>query len=160
MDGDQRVRVVVGVDHSERSRRALRWAVYLAQPLCGVVDAVLVWRVPPATAPREIRRPVGLMLEQMRSELATTIAESFADGVPDMLREHAILGDPAGMLTDVSRDATMLVVGSGRHHAMAAAVLGSVSAKCVRTSTCPVLVVHDSEPPAYVGGPTAPSLVT
>ena len=47
MDGMYEMpRIVVGVDSSEHSRRALRWAAHLAHGLGAVIEAVYVWEQP------------------------------------------------------------------------------------------------------------------
>ncbi|MGH4011263.1 MAG: universal stress protein [Pseudonocardiaceae bacterium] len=55
-----------------------------------------------------------------------------------------------GVLPELARDAAMLVVGRHRGGLIRQAVLGSVSAVCVRHATCPVVVI-----PAAVSQPEA-----
>ena len=46
MSGDARPVVVVGVDGSQTSKDALRWAVRQAEVIVGGVHAVMAWRLP------------------------------------------------------------------------------------------------------------------
>lgn len=41
-----KARIVVGVDGSEQSRRALRWALRYARQADAVVEAVMAWEPP------------------------------------------------------------------------------------------------------------------
>ena len=68
-------------------------------------------------------------------------------GAPASLRLITQKGSPVRALVDHSRLSYLLVVGSRGHGRVAGLVLGSVSARCVEQANCPVLVVHDSEPP-------------
>ena len=46
MMSEQKRRIVVGVDGSEPSKLALRWAIRQAKLTGGSVDAVIAWRYP------------------------------------------------------------------------------------------------------------------
>lgn len=48
--------------------------------------------------------------------------------------------------TTESVGADLLVLGSHRHGHLAEQVFGSVAAQCLRTASCPVLVLPDAEP--------------
>ncbi len=81
----------------------------------------------------------------------------FGDVRPSRLRLVVREGDPAQVLLDESKGATMLVLGSRGHGGFTGLLLGSVSAKCAEHAPCPVLVVHGDEPPAAMA-PAATSL--
>ncbi|HYZ07963.1 MAG TPA: universal stress protein, partial [Pseudonocardiaceae bacterium] len=49
--------------------------------------------------------------------------------------------DEADLVLRASSDADLLVVGSRGRGRVATALLGSVSARCIREATCPVLVI-------------------
>jgi nucleotide-binding universal stress UspA family protein len=67
----RRKRVIVGVDGSDESIAALRWAVRLAPALDADVEAVTVWNYPPfyglAPAVDSARRPAHARARKCRS---------------------------------------------------------------------------------------------
>ncbi len=83
-----------------------------------------------------------------RECLNEAIDSVFGDARPPNLRLVVREGDPAQVLLEESKRATMLVLGSRGHGGFTGLLLGSVSAKCAEHATCPVLVVHGTEPPA------------
>jgi nucleotide-binding universal stress UspA family protein len=61
---------------------------------------------------------------------------------PDVtIASEVIEGAPARILTHAAQDAEMLVLGSHGHSRLYHAILGSVAHECIRTATCPVLIV-------------------
>jgi nucleotide-binding universal stress UspA family protein len=139
-------RIVVGVDGSEQSRRALVWAAELAGAAGAVLEAVMVWHFPVsygwsyATDGWNPETEAAKCLE----ELADAV---FPDGRPARLSLIVREGLPAKVLLDASRGATLLVLGSRGHGGFAGLLLGSVSANCAEHAGCPVLVVHGDEDP-------------
>jgi nucleotide-binding universal stress UspA family protein len=138
----ERPRIVVGVDGSEPSTEALRWAARLAAHYDATMDAVSVWGWPmPAygwSAVPEGRRP-----DQVAEKILTqTIDETFGPDRPMGLRLVVEQGNPAGVLREQSEGALVLVVGSRGHGGFAGLLLGSVSGQVAAHAHCPVLVVH------------------
>lgn len=148
--GSGQYRIVVGVDGSDHSRKALRWAAQLATIFGARLEAVAAWEYPPSFGwsvvpddwnPREDTRR---MLEQ-------TIEEMFGGQPPAGLELEVGEGTAARVLLDASKDAQLLVVGSRGHGGFAGLLLGSVSANVAEHATCPVLIIHgDHEPPRLV----------
>ena len=76
---------------------------------------------------------------------------------PDVtVTDEIVRGDPRHVLTDLSRSAALLVVGSRGHGRLASSLLGSVSRHLIRTSGCPVVVARvrtdARRQPASTGG--------
>ena len=140
--------VVVGIDGSEQSKPALRWARYLAAPLGAQVEAVAVWHLPAGYG--AVAVPEGWNPKQdMQDVLGDTVKQVVGPDVPDDLRLIIREGNAAKELLDESKDAAMIVVGSRGHGGFAGLLLGSVSSSIAEHATCPVLVVHgDTLPPA------------
>lgn len=67
----------------------------------------------------------------------------FVGDYPDVTVTDEIMhGDPRHVLTDMSRSAAVLVVGSRGHGRLASSLLGSVSRHLIRASGCPVVVAR------------------
>jgi nucleotide-binding universal stress UspA family protein len=148
MDTTRQSVILVGVDGSQPARRALRWAVEEGRYRDAQVRAVIGWTyvpflLPGVYDPPDARRHAERMVEQ---EVAGALA-GLAD--PPVVLPVAVEGPAAQVLTEASADAAMLVVGSHGHGAIAEALLGSVSAACVRHAACPVVVV----PPEHQAPP-------
>lgn len=130
--------ILVGIDGSESSLHALRWAKRLAEGLHLGVRVVSAWQYPYMVMPS--------MLLFDPAEEASTVAQDAVTkvyGRADAVPIEVVLGSSAGVLIDASRKASMLVVGSRGHGGFAGLLLGSVSAACAEHAACPVLVVHD-----------------
>jgi nucleotide-binding universal stress UspA family protein len=131
-------RLVVGVDGSEPSRAALRWAARYLAVNGGRIDAVIAWHLPPWA----VGDPDWHPDEDAGKVLTETVDAVFGTEWPPGTRLIVREGNPAKVLLDESEDAELLVVGSRGHGGFAGLLLGSVSAKCAEHATCPVLVVH------------------
>jgi len=58
---------------------------------------------------------------------------------------EAVEGQPADVLLDQARNASLIVVGNRGHGGFASLLLGSTSQQVVHHATCPVLVVRGAE---------------
>lgn len=148
MDEIEISRIVVGVDDSQHSRRALRWAAYLGQRTGSVIEAVHVWQRPIRTA----LTPGLAYLDWNPTVTAEKLVGQVVDDVfgsdrPLGLQTVALEGYPARALVDHSVGALLLIVGS-RGSGGLGAFRGSVSAGAAKHARCAVLVVHDNEPPS------------
>ena len=138
-------RIVVGIDGSESSKAALRWAIRQAKLTGAVVDAVLAWRYPSTYGLVPMSGSVVDLEGDARKALIECLNEVSALEPDVTVRPEVIEGHPAEVLVHAAKDADLLVVGSRGHGAFASAVTGSVSVNCVLHSRCPVLVVHDRQ---------------
>jgi nucleotide-binding universal stress UspA family protein len=134
-------RVVVGVDGSAPSRAALRWASQDASRrntsllvLSAYTGVVAGLRPMVSLELRRAQQEQGeMVVREALAEVRATVAP--ADG-------RAVLGDPAGVLLDASRTASLLVVGSHGRGGLAGLVVGSVSQQVALHAACPVVVVR------------------
>ncbi len=140
-------RIVVGVDGSPCSVRALRWAVREARLTGRSVDAVLAWEYPTSYGgygwvPYGFREGTDFG-EVAERTLEDSISQAAGpdDGVD--VRPKAVRGNPVQALLDAARGADLLVVGSRGHEGFTAALLGSVAQHCVYHAGCPVVVIRD-----------------
>lgn len=138
-------RIVVGVDGSDQSKLALRWAAKLAPGLGASIHAIAVWQIPTSLEWGAVSYNWDLAAET-EAALAKAVDDVFAERPPH-LRLDVRQGNAAQVLLALSEDATVLVVGSRGHGGFKGLLLGSVSAKCAEHAHCPVLVVHGEWPP-------------
>jgi nucleotide-binding universal stress UspA family protein len=133
---------VVGVDGSDHSRMALRWAAAAADAVGVPVRAVQSWIHPRAAVLPIAPVPASAdeMDEQTREAItavATDTLGSSAAVTIDVLR-----GQPAGALLQAVTPDSALVLGSRGLGGFAGLLLGSVSQECVEYASCPVVVVR------------------
>ncbi|TAL24336.1 MAG: universal stress protein [Frankiales bacterium] len=135
-------RVVVGVDGSGASLRALRWAVHHAERVGRPVVAVLSWQLTTLPAPPTARDswvpPLEEWEELGRSLLDETVSKVAESGAVEQLLLHRPAA--AGLLETVGPD-DLLVLGERGRGGFARLLLGSVSRQCVEHAPCPVVVV-------------------
>ena len=135
-------RIVVGVDGSQPSRAALRWAVRQAHFTCSEVDAVMAWDGPAQQDGRPGAPAADLAAIAVRALAETVHATVLEEGDAVDIRQRTRQGDAVRILLDASREAELLVVGCRGRSGIAATVLGSVSTQCAQQAGCPVVVVH------------------
>ena len=145
-------RVAVGVDGSERSQQALRWARLLAAAMGATVEVVAV--VPPSPPRRYgdtdwVTAVPGDFDPDTHGHriLTDTLEAAFGGQSLPELRSLVRQGNPAKVLLEISAGAGMLVVGARGRGGFPGLLLGSVSTACTEHATCPDLVVHDNDPP-------------
>lgn len=135
-------RIVVGVDGSEPSEAALRWAARLAPVLGAVIDAVIAWQDPSrygwTALVSQDWRPDQDAAKVLEQSLSNVFGAERPPGLLATTRE----GHAANVLLEASEDAEMLIVGSRGHGGFAGLLLGSVSTACAEHAHCAVLVVH------------------
>jgi nucleotide-binding universal stress UspA family protein len=148
-ESDVRELVVVGVDGSEGSLAALRWAGRYGAATNTPVKAVLVWHYPTAAG----QPPVGHLPEpaeqEVEGEEKGTLREALAKAAPDTAGAQVdgviLYGHPAEALIDESSQASLLVVGRRGHGGFLGMHLGSVSQHCVNGAHCPIVVVRSGD---------------
>lgn len=140
-------RIVVGVDGSPASVRALQQAVELAAALGAEVDAVHTWLV--SYGATELSMMPAVPSTELQAAAEQTLAEAVAavDAKGVTVNRIVTEGDAASTLLEAAEGADMLVVGSRGHGGFVGLLLGSVSHKVIHHAPCPVLVVPQ-EPPA------------
>jgi nucleotide-binding universal stress UspA family protein len=140
--------IVVGVDHSEGAKAALRFAIEEARLRSAPLHAVHVWQFGYIgyTGFEGAMPVLGGDLDELHraAEAALTATlDEVAPGVTDVeIEPRVIQGLPAAALVDESRDAELLVVGSRGLGGFAQLLLGSVSQQCAHHANCPVVIVR------------------
>jgi nucleotide-binding universal stress UspA family protein len=137
--------VVVGVDGSETSARAVAFATEEAARRGAELVAVHTWRFPPSLSPGDMLPLVydaSLLEEEERRGLAESLS-GLSESYPDLrIRQEATYGPAARVLTEWSRIAQLVVVGDRGHGGFTGLMLGSVSQHLIYNAECPVAVVR------------------
>lgn len=136
-------RIIVGVDGSESSQDALRWAKAQADRTGAELVAVAAWSYPVAAYPTlsgYVPMTPNLDLEgETRAALRTVVKQTVGDAPVTL---EVIEGHPANVLIDAAHGAALVVVGSRGHGGFVGALIGSVSQHVVTHAPCPVVVVR------------------
>jgi len=137
--------IVVGVDGSPGSRKALSWAAAEAAGHGSDLIVVNVWEhtlLPPAGSVSVSERYVPDPSQRTADDLVQVIKEELGDEPPVFVQPVVKQGRPAKVLIEESADADLLVVGPRGHGGFAGLVLGSVSQHVAAYAKCPVAVVR------------------
>lgn len=136
--------IVVGIDGSDHSRRALAWARDEAVARGAALLVVHGWSP-----------PLDVMTVPSAAEAFAEAAQALVDGevqwvaetAPDLPVESQIVtGSAARAVLDAAADASLVVVGGRGRGGFKGLLLGSVSQQVVNHADCPVVVVP--EPPS------------
>ncbi len=142
--------IVVGVDGTVAGLRALRWAV--AEPVrwAAPVRVVNAWHyehgVELGVVDRDSAR--ARALEVVAAAVAVTTSEILGEVVA--IEPAAVEGPVVPVLVAESAAARLLVVGHRGRSRLLGALLGSISAECIRHARCPVVVVPPPRPAVQV----------
>jgi nucleotide-binding universal stress UspA family protein len=139
--------VVVGIDESDDSTRALAAAFDVAGALHAPLSVVHMWEIGAAVG---LGYSQGLMdwklLDVLQSQQRRKMDELVAPFLKDYGNTHVnkVFQDisPSKGLTELSQEAQLVVVGRHGSGKLADAALGSVSQNLVHHAECPVLVVR------------------
>ena len=137
--------IVVGVDGSAGSRRALTWAAAEAASHGSELVVVNVWEhtlLPPAGSVSVSEHYVPDPSQRTADDLLRVIKEELGEEPPVPVQPLVKQGRPAKVLIEESAEADLLVVGPRGHGGFAGLVLGSVSQHVAAYAKCPVTVVR------------------
>ena len=136
--------IVVGVDGSESSQRAVAWA---AEQAVAEGRALTLAHAVHAVAPAYVDAAILDLAEARAALLAQghkvleAAREQAGSRAPELeIHEVLELLDPREMLLEMSQDAEMVVLGSRGRGQIRSLLLGSVSVALVRHAHCPVVV--------------------
>ena len=137
-------RVVVGLDGSPESERALRFACTLVRGQKQEVVAVHGYRAyASAKGGYEVFSPAAAHRIEEAERLVQAWVEDAVRDHPDVpISTEAIAVSPARALVDCRALASLVVVGSRGRDAFAELLLGSVSQRVLHDAHCPVAVVR------------------
>lgn len=124
--------IVVGLDGSERSHDALRFAIAEARLRACPVTVLTSFT-------EDDRGDTRAQGEQVQAEARALVEEEFAD-LPALTFE-LVAGRPEVVLVNASAHASMLVIGAHGVQSIRRAALGSISEYTARMASCPVVVI-------------------
>ena len=146
--------IVVGVDGSDASLEALRWAAEEARLRGSTLRAIHAWSfIPPQPIgdPGLLAMPAGDLAGQLGAEneaaqsaLEFSVSEALGTSPDIEIEQKIVEGDAGDALVAESTSADLVVVGSYGRTGLKAALLGSVSRHVVSHAACPVVVVKAS----------------
>ncbi len=133
--------IVVGIDGSDASLTALRWAIREGAATGARVDVVHAWHAQNTRdiafgSPHELATGSACMLQ---NEVAAAMV-----GLPVVpeVTESSVHGRPASVLVDKARGARMLVLGAHGRTGLMDVVFGQVAATSRKHADCQVVIVH------------------
>lgn len=140
--------VVVGVDGSELSAKAVAFAFEEADRRDASLVAVHAWLFPTPVGPGDIL-PLVYDLDAAEGEEERTLAESiagFADRYPQVpVRHRVVRGSPGRVLVEASKRAQLVVVGAHGRGAFGGLLLGSVSHAVLHHGHSPLVIVRHGD---------------
>lgn len=132
--------VIVGVDGSKDSERALKWAADYAQKVGAPLEAVIAWEVSTLYGDTFSDKWDHTAVEKKHREVAeAAVREALGDGAQVEVRVEQ--GNASEVLVRDSSDVQHIVVGSRGHGGFTGMLLGSVSQHLVTHARCPVTVM-------------------
>lgn len=133
--------IIVGVDGSQDSVRALRWAADHAHASRAPLQVLAAYDVPAMYGLYAMAHVPSLTTVEndTRTMLVDTVRDALGEDVE--VTERVMRGHPAQALVEASAEAQILVVGSRGRGGFTGMLLGSVSQHVISHSQCPVVVM-------------------
>jgi nucleotide-binding universal stress UspA family protein len=140
-------RIVVGVDGSDCSKAALRWAMTQARLTGASIEAIHAWHAPGTSGAGYGWATAATVGDSVNAEAAKVLDETIAEvsarlDHPVAVLARAMPGPPTQVLLHAADGASLLVVGSRGRNGFTGMLLGSVSQQCAEHAPCPVVVAR------------------
>ncbi len=144
-------RIVVGVDGSDHSRRAVQFAIEEARRRSASLDVVHAYQLPVYWGAPEFGATVpGPTREEAEREAREVIDHTLGVVPTDVHVERIVTrGYPPTALLKIAEGADLLVVGSRGRGGVRGILLGSTSHHVIAHAPCPVVVVRDVRTKAH-----------
>ncbi|HZT64489.1 MAG TPA: universal stress protein [Acidimicrobiales bacterium] len=141
-------RIVVGIDGSDASRLALRWAWDEAALRGAELHVVHACTYPVVSGFGAVMPPLpapGLILGEAERMVDQQLEEVLGEAAGDRVVREVVFGTASGVLVEASKGADLLVVGARGRGGFTGLLLGSVSQQCVHHARCPVVVLRTTD---------------
>jgi nucleotide-binding universal stress UspA family protein len=131
--------IVVGIDGSDDSLNAFRWALDEAKHRSAEVTALFAWELPMIGIPGAFDRDE---LEEQGKTFLNKQIDGQLNGSDVTVHRVVAQGDPSSSLIEACKQtgADMLVLGSRGRGGLGGLLLGSVGQECASHAPCPVLI--------------------
>lgn len=134
---------MVGVDGSEASVKALRWAIEEARLRGATVRAVHAWSYPRVSTYHEAAHALAAPLAEQAEAVLDRVVQEAAEGEHDVeIQQVTVEGPAAAALVEASSEASLLVIGSRGLGGFSGLLLGSVSHQAASHASCAVVIVR------------------
>ena len=141
--------IIVGIDGSGHSRKALEWAIKEAAVHHSPLTVVAVHQAAAGYFGNPASYPDDAALTEKAAEAARAETEQVLAGLggtrPPSITVKAVNGFPVEVLIDAGKDADMIVLGSRGTGGFARLMLGSTASQVAHHAQCPVLIVPAEE---------------
>ena len=141
--------ILVGLDGSHYSERALDWAAKEAALRHAPLRVLAVHTVPVGWTGRGVAYPedneLVVRTKAAAQELTDKVLTGLGGARPDDVTVEAVSGIPADVLLRASEDADMIVLGSRGGGGFARLHLGSVSDQVAHHAHCPVVIIPHAD---------------
>ncbi len=138
--------IVVGLDGSPNSERALDWALSHAAALNTSLTAIAVhqvaksyWGHEPVVGAADVT--VMDQLQRSAEQMMQRGLDRLTEAKPSSVQVRAVNGFVVQELVNASRDADELVLGSRSTTGLTRLVMGSISSEIVQHSACPIVII-------------------
>ncbi|WP_028267017.1 universal stress protein [Arthrobacter sp. MA-N2] len=142
-------RIIVGVDGSEYSSAALRWAGRMSERLDTPLEVITCVGMPDLFFSSRMETGMtkfsGELEESARQLVEQALDRAFDTDRPENVGITVRFGAPAKVLVEESRNARLLIVGRHGEGGFLGQAIGSVSRACAAHSQCPVLLVGQND---------------
>ena len=138
-------KILVPVDFSECSRKALHYATALAKPCQAEIFLLHVLEMPPVPVQA---LEIAFMEDTPKESAANELSEWQAQvGFPTFVKTLVCSGSAYAEIVRTAEENNMdlIVIGSHGRTGLARLILGSTAERVVRHAPCPVLVVRERE---------------
>jgi nucleotide-binding universal stress UspA family protein len=135
-------RIVVGVDSSKTSLKALRWALEEARLRGAGLQLVHAFPRPELVGmTMVVTLPSDDELRDASAQVLSEALEAIGGAGDVPVTTHVGAGGPASVLVETAHDADLLVIGSRGLGGFRGMLLGSVTQQVIAHAPCPVVVI-------------------
>jgi nucleotide-binding universal stress UspA family protein len=144
-------KILVPVDHSDCSRVAMEYALFLAERFDAEIEVLHVAEIPLGEEEHTVVKP-DTGEEQLLSELIMQQAEKaeteflapFVRDATIPIERSLLKGQPGKVIVEAATDrgADLIVMGTHGRSGFERLIMGSVTERVLRSAPCPVVVVR------------------
>ncbi len=142
-------KILVPVDFSECSEKALLYAVQFAKEFCATLDVVYV--SPPFVLPADVVLPSNYtriekdVIDKAEQRLATLVLQRVPQGIPvePIVRSGHAVTEIVNAAKEFNAD--LIIISTHGRTGLKHVLIGSTAEEVVRHAPCPVLTVREKE---------------